>query len=48
MPNPRVSTAEKVEVWLVVITSEGEEILVGKAIGKRLRNRGIEEKRERR
>lgn len=48
MPNPRVSTAEKVEVWLVAITSEGEKILVGKAIGKRLGNRGIEEKRERR
>ena len=28
--NPGVPVAEKVEVWLVVITSEGEEILVGK------------------
>lgn len=33
--NPGVPVAEKVEVWLVVITIEGEEILVGKAIGKR-------------
>lgn len=35
--------AEKVEMWLVVIMSEGEKMLVGIVIGKRHSNRGIRE-----
>lgn len=38
--------AGKVEVWLVVIISEGEKMLVGKVIGKRHSNRGIREEEE--